>query len=120
SCFHATLVRAQFFFRGSRPFHLKSTTRAPAARAISAVASVLPESTTTMSSHQATDARQAGRLAASLRTGINTEMGAGAGMSAGFRMGAGVKLGIAGATPEERAECEEHRGVGKGEFQPGV
>src|SRR5690242_7848316 len=107
SCFHATLAKAQFFFLGNAPFHRKSTTRAPAARAMSGVPSVLPESTTTTSSHQATDARQAARLAASLRAGIRTEMGARSGMSA-VVLRPGVELDIADGAVENGAECEGH------------
>src|SRR5882672_5999494 len=80
SFFQVTLARAQFFFFGNRPSQLKSTSRAPVCRASSRVPSTLPESTTTMSSQNATDARHAAMLPASFFTGIRTEMGALSGM----------------------------------------
>ena len=46
------------FFCATYPGQARSMTRAPAARAIPTVRSVLPESTTTISSAKATEARQ--------------------------------------------------------------
>src|SRR3954468_17813573 len=122
SFFHCTFASAQFFFFGKRPSHLKSTTRAPACSAITRVASLLPESMTTISSHQATDARHAARLAASFFTGIRTEMGAGAGMSAVFLLllRAQVERGVAQGAVKGRAEREHHGWIGEGELHPRI
>src|SRR5205814_1577915 len=74
SFFQATFSSAQFFFLGNWPFQWKSITRAPSDLAFSQVPSREPESTTTTSSHQATDARQSAMLPISLRTGTKTEI----------------------------------------------
>ena len=65
----------QFFFLGHVPLNANCTTLAPSDSASATEPSVLPESTTKTSSAQAMEARQRGRLAASLRIGTRTETG---------------------------------------------
>jgi len=91
---------AQFFFFGQVPLKANCTTWAPWAAAIAALSSVLCESTTTISSAQATEARQRGRLAASFLIGIRMETGTramGGGVAAA---GVGVMLSFSTEFPD--------------------